>query len=86
MDNQLYDNLSVPLFVSGYMKVMDTEKPAIRALMAIHLDDLMGDTELYRSEEVRAFHTIWLQQMKWGRMSWTYQDINLKMTFRCSLV
>ena len=33
----VYENLSVLLFISVYVKVMDAEKPAIRALMATHL-------------------------------------------------
>ena len=54
MDNRLYTktSLCVPLFVSVYIKVMDAEKPAIKALMAAHLNDLMMDAELYRWEAV----------------------------------
>ena len=38
--------ISVPLFVSGYMKAMEAEKPAIRPLMATHLVELKYDAKL----------------------------------------
>ena len=57
---------------------------SIRALMAAHLVDLMEDAKLYGWEAVRAFHTIWIQQMEQGCVSWTDQDI--KMTCRHSIV
>ena len=35
------------LFVQGYLIVMKGEKEAVRAKMTSHLEDLMGDVELY---------------------------------------
>ena len=65
-----YKTLSVPLFVSGYVKVMDTETLASKSLVGAHLADLMADAELYVWEAGRAFHAIWLQQIEQGHASW----------------
>ena len=48
MDGQpaIDDSLSLPLFVSSYMQIMEAEKPATKALMATHLMELMGNMEL----------------------------------------
>ena len=43
----VYDSISVPLFVSGYMQAMEAEKPSVRPYMANHLIELIGDAELY---------------------------------------
>ena len=56
-----YKALSIPLFVTGYIRIMDTQKPDIKALT-----ELMGDAELYGWEAIRAFHDVWLQQMEHG--------------------
>ena len=40
--------------IGGYLIVMKGEKEAVRAKMASHLDDLMGDVELYVWERGRA--------------------------------
>ena len=58
-----YESLSIPLFISGYIRIMDSQKLDIKALMSAHLTELMADTELYGWEAVQAFHAIWLQQM-----------------------
>ena len=50
------------MFISGYLAVMAAEKMAVHPLMAQHLQELMGDTELYGWETIGAFHAIWLQQ------------------------
>ena len=50
LDGQLavYKHLPVPLFISGDIKAMYAVKPAIKALMAAHLDNLTADAKLYR--------------------------------------
>ena len=48
---------------------MEDEKPAIKALMASHLVELMSDAELYRWEPIRAFHAVWLLQLEHGHVS-----------------
>ena len=42
-----YEPLAMPLFVSGYIKIMDSQKSDISALMSTHLAELMTDAELY---------------------------------------
>ena len=37
----------------------------------------MGDAEPY-SWELRAFHTIWLQQLEQGRVNWADEEVKLK--------
>ena len=44
-----YEELSFPLFVSGYVKIMDSQKPDVRAQMSSHIAELMADAELYGS-------------------------------------
>ena len=43
----VYDDISIALFVIGYMQVMEGEKPADRTLVAKHIQELKGDAELY---------------------------------------
>ena len=43
----VYDEISMVLFIHGYLIVMEGEKEALKATMGTHLKDLMADTELY---------------------------------------
>ena len=61
-----YEELLIPLFVQSYLIVMRGEKEGVRAKMASHLEDLMGDSELYGWERVRAYHGVWLNQVEQG--------------------
>ena len=45
----VYNDILIPLFVSGYMQMMEAEKPATRPLMANHLVELMGELHLETS-------------------------------------
>ena len=45
---------------------MEQEKDSIKPIIAHHLQELMTDTELYAWERVRAYHTVWLQQVQNG--------------------
>ena len=78
-----YD-ISIPLFVSGYLEVMEAETPVVYPLMDEHLQELMGDAELCGWEPVRAFHAVWLQQLKHGWVTWPETDAKVK--YRCALV
>ena len=80
----VYANLSVSVFVSGYVKLMDAKKPTAKALMATHLTELMADAELYGWEVVQAFHAVWQQQLEQYCASWEDQD--MKMAFHRSLM
>ena len=62
----MYDELILPLFVGGYLIILDTVNPALKGLMFEHLKELMADTELYDWEVIRAYHA-GLQQFESGR-------------------
>ena len=42
----------------------------VKAKMASHLEELMGNAELYGWERVRAFHGVWLNQLEQGWPTW----------------
>ena len=63
-----YDLLTVPLFVSGYLVVMLTEKAYVWHIIMQHLHGLMANAELYGWEPIRAIY--WLQQLDQGRVTW----------------
>ena len=65
----VYDDLSIALFISGYLEVMDLEKPSLRQFMDSLLQELIADTELYGWKPVRAYHAIWLQQVENGQVN-----------------
>ena len=60
----VYEDLSVTLFVSGYLIVMETVMPAPNPNMPRHFNELMADTEVYGWLPVRAYHAAWLQQIE----------------------
>ena len=62
----VHDDIFIMLFISEYLAVIEAEKPAIYPVMTWHLQESMGDSELYGWEPVRAFHAIWLQQLEHG--------------------
>ena len=60
----LPQDLSVPLFISGYLAVMVTVKLVIKPLMSKYLKELMADDEVYRWEPVQDYHAVWIQQIE----------------------
>ena len=74
----VYDDISIVLFISRYMLVMEVEKIAIRPFMAWHLLECMGNAELYGWERVLAFHAVRLQQLEYGRVMWAGEETKLK--------
>ena len=62
----MYEDLSVTLFVSGYLAAMEMVKPSLKPLVARHLNELMADAEVDGWAPVRAYHAIWLQQIENG--------------------
>ena len=74
-----YKDISIPLFVSRYLAVMSAEKPSMHPLVADHLQNLMGDTELYSWETIRAFHAMWFQQLELGRVTWADEEVKVKI-------
>ena len=45
----VYDEISIPLFVSSYLAVVEAKGPPAWLLMAQHLQEVMGDRDLYGS-------------------------------------
>ena len=80
----MYQELSVPTCVQGYLVVMSGQDTKIRESMAHHIECLMSDCDLYGWEKVRAFHMVLLKQMEQGRLSWT--DSDQIFNFRRALV
>ena len=54
----VYKELSVTLFMSGYLVVMETVKPALKPIFSNHLKQLMANAEVYGWAAARAYHTI----------------------------
>ena len=79
-----YQDLTIPLFVQGYLIVMELEQGPVKKLMSTHLQDLMSDTQWYGWDKVRTFHGVWLNQIEQGRCTWT--DKEEKLNFRRALV
>ena len=42
-----YQDISVPLFVQGYLITMDSQDSSTKHRMAEHLKNLMSDAEMY---------------------------------------
>ena len=73
-----YDQLSITIFVSGFLMVMILEKQSVRPYMLQHLQDLMADADLYGWEPIRAFHAIWFQQLEQSHVTWDNEEVKLK--------
>ena len=73
----VYEDLSVTVFVSGYLAIMETVKPVRKPFILRHLKDLMADTEVYGWATVHAYHAVWLQQIENGRAQW--MDVDAKL-------
>ena len=56
-----YQKLTIPLFVQGYLIVMELEEKRVKKLMFTHLQDLMSDTQWYGWDKVRTFHGVCLK-------------------------
>ena len=68
------------LFVSGYIQVMEAEKPAIKPLMAAHLIKLgVMLCCMYGWESICTFHAVWLHKLEHGCMTWADEDAKLKL-------
>jgi hypothetical protein len=65
-----YEELYMPQFVMGYTIVMEEQKAPLRARMAAHLIQLMKDATKYQWEDIRSYHSIWLQHIESGRAKW----------------
>ena len=70
-----YEDLSIPMFVQGYLIIMKDEEEAIKDKMATHLEELICNAQLYGWEGVRAFHGVWFNQLHLGLHSVTDQNL-----------
>ena len=73
----VYDEMLMPLFIQGYVIVMEEEKVSVRTQMSTHLKDLMSDSQLYGWVKTQAFHAMWLNQLSQGRATWEDQEVKL---------
>ena len=60
----VYNDISLALFVNGYLIVMEGEKQAVKSQMAHHLQELIADIDLYRWDKVWTFQAMWLKQIE----------------------
>ena len=74
----VYQELTIPLFVQGFLIIMEFEEGPVKKLVSTNLRDLMSDAQWYRWDKVRTFHGVWLNQMEQGSCTWTYNEEKLK--------
>ena len=72
-----YQYLIIPLFVHGYLIVMEPEEGPVKKLISTHLQDLMSDTQWYWWDKVRTFPGVWLNQIEQGHCTWTDKEEKL---------
>ena len=56
----MYEQLSMPLFVTVYLAVVYTVKSGFKEAMLKHLQKLMANATTYRWELVYSNHIVWL--------------------------
>ena len=61
-----YQDISVPLFVPGYLITMDSQDTTTKHRMVEHLQDLMSDAEMYGWDRTKAFNGLWRNQIEQG--------------------
>ena len=66
----VYEQLTLPLFVTGYLAVVDTVKLGLKEVMLKILHELMVDAVTYGCKLVRIYHAVWLQQLENGWADW----------------
>ena len=71
----VYKDLSVTLFVSGYLAIMEMVKRSINLIMVKHLKELMANVEVYGWTPMRVYHAVRLQQIENGRAQWSDADV-----------
>ena len=63
-----YQELTILLFIHGYLITMEFEEGPVKKLMPTHLQDLMSYTQWCGWDNVRTFHGVWLNQIEQGRL------------------
>ena len=66
----IYEEIILPLFISGYLEFLESVKPAQKEAMLKHLSEVMANVAVYRWEQVWVFHTVWFQQLENGCADW----------------
>ena len=70
--------LSVPLFILGYIAILDTVKSMLKEIMFNYLRELMADAATYGWEPIQTYHVVWLQQLENRHAEWEDADIKLE--------
>ena len=52
----MYNKMTLPLFVSGYLTVVDIVRLRQKGIMLKHLKELTLDTELYGWKPIKSYH------------------------------
>ena len=63
------------LFVKGHLITMKGEEGVNKDKMATHREELRKDSELYVWQNVRAYHSVWLNHIEQGRAWWREKRI-----------
>ena len=71
-------DISVPLFVQGYLINMDSCNSSVKHRMDEYLKDLMSDAEMYGWDRTHAFHGVWMNQIEQSRHTWLDDEEKLK--------
>ena len=61
-----YQELTIPIFVQGFLITMELEEGPVKKLLSKHLQNLMSDAQWYGWDKVRTFHGVWLKQIEQG--------------------
>ena len=73
----IYEHISMPQFVTGYLSVLDIVKSGGKQVMLKYLKELMADASTYGWESVRAYYGVWLQQLENGWAEWDDADLQV---------
>ena len=74
----VYEDLSMSAFVQGNLIIMQSEDTNTQGKITQHLEELMGDCNLYGWDKVQAFHGVWLNQMEQRCLLWKDSEAKLK--------
>ena len=80
----LYEELMLPLFISGYLTILESVNPVQKEALLNHLSELMANSAIYRWEPVWTLHAIWVQQLENNHADWGNEA--KKLEFRHTIV
>ena len=76
-----YEDLSMASFVQGYLIVIRGEEGHTKDKMAVQLEELMSDCNLCGWERVRPYHSVWLNQIEQGELTWDDTEEKLRFSW-----